>query len=113
MWSAFAQKISLHSGTFAVNHIGIRYPFLYSEEGNVESLRKAAEEGRPADWRKHALATFERHRVPFRITVAALLGLTLLYLRRIRRDEEAFLAGVVGLFVMLHPSHYDFMILSS
>jgi len=112
VWSGFARKVSLHSRTFAVNHIGIRYPFLYSQEGNVASLERAAEEGKAADWREHAQATFERHRPAFVAAAAGVLGLTLLFLRRIREDQEALFAGVVCLFVLLHPSHYEFMILS-
>src|SRR5207249_6592244 len=82
------------------------------EAGNVAALQRASAEGKPADWTKQAEATFHRNRFKFGITAFGFLTLTLLYLRRSHRDEEALFAGLTFLFVLTHPSHYEFMILS-
>ena len=109
VWVEFAKNTMLHSTSYATNASGLKYPFMYSDETNYEVM---ASRSKPIDWRAEMGARLSQNAVGYRVAVAAFIALSILYLRRVRDDEEALFVGLVWVYVLLHAAVYDYMLLS-
>jgi hypothetical protein len=109
VWDDFAKNTLLHSKTYAVNALGLQYPFMYSDETNYEVL---ARRSKSIDWRAEVAARLARNTVGYRLAAAALIALSILYLRRVRDSGEALFVGLVWTYVFLQVASYDYMLMS-
>jgi hypothetical protein len=109
VWVGFAKNTLLHSKTYAFNALGLKYPFMYSDETNYEVLGRRT---KPIDWRVEVAARLSRNAVGYRLAAAALITLSILYLRRVRRGEEALFVGLVWMYVLLQGTVYDYVLMS-
>ncbi len=109
VWVEFAKNTMLHSKSYAANASGLKYPFMYSDETNYEVM---ASRSKLIDWRAEMGARLSQNAVGYRAAVAAFIALSILYLRRVRDDGEALFVGLVWVYVLLHASVYDFMLMS-
>jgi hypothetical protein len=99
----------MHSRVDSVNQVTLRYPFRYSAEANRWVDQRSA---KAIEWSAEIRRTFERNASWFYLTVAGFVTLSMVFLRRIQRDEEALFAGLVWLFAWTHISSYDYAVLS-
>jgi hypothetical protein len=109
VWVEFAKNTLLHSKTYSVNTVGLKYPFMYSDETNFEVL---ASRSKSIDWRAEVTARLSRNAVGYRLAVGALIALSILYLRRVRDDGEALFVGLVWFCVLLQAAVYDYVLMS-
>ena len=109
IWVDFAKNTLLHSKSYAVNGLGLKYPFMYSDETNFEVL---ASRSKPIDWRAEVTARLARNAVGYRLAAAALIALSVLYLRRVRDGGEALFVGLVWVFALTQAAVYDYMLMS-
>jgi len=109
VWVEFAKNTMLHSTSYAANASGLKYPFMYSDETNLEVL---ASRSKPINWRAEMSARLARNAVGYRLAAAALIALSILYLRRVRDGGEALFVGLVWIFALLQVAVYDYMLLS-
>ncbi len=109
VWIDFAENTALHNRSYAYNTIGLKYPFMYSEETNFEVI---AERAKPIDWSAEVTAKLAENVVGYRVAAAALVALSLLFLRRARDSGEAMFVGLVWIFALLQATVYDYVLLS-
>ncbi len=109
VWKAFYENSRLHSGVISVNQVTLRYPFRYSEQANREVEQKTE---KAIEWSAEIRRTFEQNAAWFYLAVSGFVALSIVFLRRVHRDEEALFAGCVWLFAWAHISVYDYLILS-
>jgi hypothetical protein len=109
VWVDFAKNTLLHGKTYSLNVLGLKYPFMYSDETNFEVL---ASRSKPIDWRAEVTARLSRNAVGYRLATAALIALSILYLRRVRSGGEALFVGLVWMFTFLHLAVYDYVVMS-
>jgi hypothetical protein len=109
VWGDFAKNTLLHSKTYAFNALGLKYPFMYSDETNYEVM---ADRSKPIDWRAEVAARLSRNAVGHRLAAAALIALSILYLRRVRSGGEALFVGFVWMYVLLQVTVYDYVLMS-
>jgi hypothetical protein len=109
VWVDFAKNTLQHSKAYSVNMLGLKYPFMYSDETNLEAMSNSS---KPIDWRAEVTARFSRNVVGYRVAVAALVALSILYLRRVRDSGEALFVGLVWVYALLQVAVYDYMLLS-
>ncbi|MBW2691257.1 MAG: DUF2029 domain-containing protein [Deltaproteobacteria bacterium] len=109
VWVDFTKNTLQHSKAYSVNMLGLKYPFMYSDETNLEAMSNSS---KPIDWRAEVTARFSRNAIGYRLAAAALVALSILYLRRVRDGEEALFVGLVWVFVLLQVAVYDYMLLS-
>jgi hypothetical protein len=109
VWVDFAKNTRLHSESYAANMLGLKYPFMYSDETNFEVL---ARRSKPIDWRAEMIARLSRNVVGYRLAAAALIALSIFYLRRVRDDGEALFVGLVWIYALLHVAVYDYVLMS-
>ena len=109
VWVDFAKNTLLHSKSYAFNSVGLKYPFMYSDETNYEVLAKRS---KPIDWRAEMTARLSRNAVGYRLAAAALIALSILYLRRVRDGGEALFVGLVWVFALLQATVYDYVLMS-
>jgi hypothetical protein len=109
VWVDCAENTLLHSKTYAFNALGLKYPFMYSDEANFEVM---ASRSRPIDWRAEVAATLSRNIVGYRLAAVALTALSILYLRRVRDGGEALFVGLVWMFTFLQVTAYDYVLMS-
>jgi len=109
VWVDFAKNTMQHSKAYSVNMLGLKYPFMYSDETNLKAM---ASSSMPTDWRAEVTARLSRNAVGYRFAAAALIALSLLYLRRIKDSGEALFVGLVWVYVLLQISVYDYMLMS-
>jgi hypothetical protein len=109
VWVDFAQNTLLHGKTYPVNGLGLKYPFVYSDETNFEVL---ASRSKSIDWRAEVNARLSRNAVGHRLAFAALIALSALYLRRVRDGGEALFVGLVWVYAFLQASSYDYVLMS-
>jgi hypothetical protein len=109
VWVDFAKNTQLHGKTYSLNVLGLKYPFMYSDETNFEVL---ADRSKPIDWRAEVAARLSRNAVSYRLATAALIALSILYLRRVRGGGEALFVGLVWMYVFLHLTVYDYVVMS-
>jgi hypothetical protein len=114
-WLAFFERITAHATVQAHNVIGLKYPFMYSHEHNLEKTIGSQEprETRSwsVEWSEQRDRIFRQRRPLYLASVAALLGLAVLFARRAQGGEALFL-GVVGAFVPLLLAHYYYCTLA-
>jgi hypothetical protein len=114
-WLAFFERITQHASVQAHNVIGLKCPFMYSHEHNLEEVIASQQEGETGDWELEWSAQRDelyREREPLYLgAVAVLLGLAIPYLRRSRREEALFL-GIFGAFLPLLLAHYYYCMLA-
>jgi hypothetical protein len=109
VWKTFFENTLLHSRVVSVNQVTLRYPFRYSAEANRwidQHTPKAIE------WGAETRRTLERNASWFHLAVAGFVALSMVFLRRVHREEEALFAGLVWLFAWTHISSYDYLVLS-
>jgi len=109
VWVDFAKNTQLHSKTYAFNALGLKYPFMYSGETNYEVM---ANRSKPIDWRAEVTARLSRNAVGYRLAAAALIALSILYLRRVRSGGEALFVGLVWMYALLQVTVYDYVLMS-
>ncbi|MGE4607424.1 MAG: glycosyltransferase 87 family protein, partial [Myxococcota bacterium] len=109
VWKAFFENSRLHSRVDSVNQVTLRYPFRYSEQANREVEQRTA---KAIEWSAEIRRTFERNASWFYLAVTGFVALSIVFLRRVHRDEEALFAGLVWLFACTHISVYDYLVLS-
>jgi len=109
VWVDFAKNTLLHSKTYAYNALGLKYPFMYSDEANYEVL---ASRSKPIDWRTEVAARLSRNAVGYRLAAAAFITLSILYLRRVRSGGEALFVGFVWMYALLQVTVYDYVLMS-
>jgi hypothetical protein len=109
VWVDFAKNTVLHSKTYGVNMVGLKYPFMYSDETNYEVL---ARRSKPINWRAEMGARLSRNAVGYRLAAAALIALSIFYLRRVRDGGEALFIGLVWIYALLQAAVYDYMLMS-
>jgi hypothetical protein len=109
VWLEFAKNTQLHSKSYSVNTVGLKYPFMYSDETNFEVL---ASRSKPIDWRAEVTERLSRNAVGYRLAAGALIALSILYLRRVRDDGEALFVGLVWVCALLQPAVYDYVLMS-
>jgi hypothetical protein len=109
VWVDFAKNTQLHSKTYAFNALGLKYPFMYSDETNFEAI---APRSKPIDWRAEVNARLSRNAVGYRLAAAALIALSILYLRRVRDGGEALFVGFVWMYVFVQAAAYDYVLMS-
>jgi len=109
VWVEFAKNTRLHSKSYAVNALGLKYPFMYGDETNLEVM---ADRSKPIDWRAEVTARLSRNVVGYRLAAAALLALSIVYLRRVRDDGEALFVGLVSAFALFQVTVYDYVLMS-
>ncbi|MBW2542278.1 MAG: DUF2029 domain-containing protein [Deltaproteobacteria bacterium] len=109
VWIDFAQNTLQHSKAYSVNMLGLKYLFMYADETNLEAMSSSP---KPIDWRAEVTARFARNVVGYGFAAAALVALSILYLRRIRDSEEALFVGLVWVFVLLQVAVYDYVLMS-
>ncbi len=109
VWVDFAKNTLLHSKTYAVNGLGLKYPFMYSDETNFEVL---ANRSKPIDWRAEVNERLSRNAVGYRFAAVALLALSVLYLRRVRDSGEALFVGLVWVYAFSQAAAYDYLLMS-
>jgi hypothetical protein len=114
-WVAFFERITQHASVQAHNVIGLKYPFVYSHEHNLEEVIASQREAETGDWELEWSARRDelyREREPLHLgAVVLLLGLAVPYLRRTRREEALFL-GIFGAFLPLLLAHYYYCMLA-
>ncbi len=109
VWVDFTKNILVHSKTTPVNMLGLKYPFMYSDETNYEVLARRA---KPIDWRVEMDARLSQNAVGYRLAIATLIALSILYLRRVRDGGEALFIGLVWIFTLFKAASYDYMLMS-
>jgi hypothetical protein len=109
VWVDFAKNTLLHGKTYAYNSLGLKYPFMYSDETNFKAI---ASSPKPIDWRAEVNARLSRNATAHRLASVALIALSILYLRRVRDDGEALFVGLVWVYVLLQLAVYDYMLMS-
>jgi hypothetical protein len=109
VWMAFFENSRMHSQVDSVNQVTLRYPFRYSAEANRWVDQRAE---KAIEWGAEVRRTFERNASWFYLAVAGFMTLSMVFLRRVHRDEEALFAGLVWLFAWTHVSSYDYLMLS-
>ncbi len=109
VWIDFAHNTMQHSKAYSINMLGLKYPFMYSEETNLEAMASSA---KPIDWRAEATARLADRAIGYRLAAAALVALSLVYLRRLKESEEALFVGLVWIFALLQVAVYDYMLMS-
>jgi hypothetical protein len=109
VWVEFAKNTQLHSKSYSFNSSGLKYPFMYSDETNHEVIARRL---KPIDWRAEVTARFSRNEVGYRLAAAALIALSILYLRRVRDDGEALFVGLVWVYALLQVAVYDYVLMS-
>jgi len=109
VWKSFFENSRLHSRVDSVNQVTLRYPFRYNAQANAEVEQKTE---KAIEWSAEIRRTFERNASWFYLTVSGFVALSIVFLRRVHRDEEALFAGLVWLFAWTHISVYDYLVLS-
>jgi hypothetical protein len=109
VWVDFTKNTLLHGKSYAVNALGLKYPFMYSDETNYEVL---ASRSKPIDWRSEVAARLSRNAVGYRVAATALFALSILFLRRARDSGEALFVGLVWIFAFLQAAAYDYVLMS-
>jgi len=109
VWIDFAKNTLQHSKAYSVNMLGLKYPFMYSDETNLAAMSSSA---KPIDWRAEVTARFSRNVIAYRLAAAAFIALSILYLRRVRDSEEALFVGLVWVYAVLQVAVYDYMLMS-
>jgi hypothetical protein len=109
VWVDFAKNTLLHSKTYASNSVGLKYPFMYSDETNFKAVTSSP---KPIDWRAEVNARLSRNATGHRLASVALIALSILYLRRVRDDGEALFVGLVWVYVLLQLAVYDYVLMS-
>jgi hypothetical protein len=109
IWVDFAKNTAKHGKTLSVNTLGLKYPFMYSEETNFEVMASRTES---VDWRSEVAATLSQNAVAYRVAFAALMALAILYLRRVTDAGEALFVGLVFVFTLSQAAAYDYMLMS-
>ncbi len=71
-----------------------------------------ASRSKPIDWRAEVAATLSRNIVGYRLAAAALIALSILYLRRVRDGGEALFVGLVWVYAFLQAASYDYVLMS-
>jgi hypothetical protein len=114
-WSAFFERITAHASVQAHNVIGLKYPFMYSHEHNLEKVIGSRQEREAGTWSLAWSAqrdkAFREREALYLGAVAALLALAIPYLRRAGREELLFL-GIFGAFLPLLLAHYYYCVLA-
>jgi hypothetical protein len=105
----FAKNTLLHITSYASNSLGLKYPFMYSDETNYEVMASRAKH---IDWRAEVTARLSRNAVGYRFAATALIALSILYLRRVRDGGEALFVGLVWVFALLQAAAYDYVLMS-
>jgi hypothetical protein len=111
-WSAFVERMSLHSGTASPNRVGWQFPFMYSSAHSTLALRAmdlGADEG--GFWVRASERTFDERKVFYYATTAMLLGLAAFCLRRMTQAEAPFV-GILLVFTLLFVAHYYYALLA-
>jgi hypothetical protein len=111
VWSAFTDKLALHSGKLSPNVLSLRYLFFYSDEHNEAALVRLWQEGRPRNWVVESQKTFAARRPLYLGVMAALLAMLALAARR-GSPADGIFAGLIFVYAWYHLSHYDFSILA-
>jgi len=109
VWIDFAKNTLQHSKAYSVNMLGLKYPFMYSDETNLEVI---ASSSKPIDWRSEVSTRLSRNSIGYRLAAAALVALSILYLRRIRDGGEALFVGLAWVYALLQVAVYDYMLMS-
>jgi hypothetical protein len=99
-WADWAHKISLHSVTPNVNHVGLRTLFQFSPSKTLHALSGTGE-----DWSVEQVRTLASRRPLYYAAVAAFTALAFVGARK-RDLRQAALIGMMLIPIYFYPSNY-------
>jgi len=109
-WTGFAERIERHAENWSPNRIGLPFLLAYSADHELDAPELRNGTARGPKWRAAMKNTLSERWLLRGALVVVGLGVSLLYLRAAPYTEAPYV-GLLWLFLLAVPSHYDYALL--
>jgi hypothetical protein len=109
-WVGFAERITRHAANLSPNRIGLQYALAYSADHELATIAASTGGGGAQGWREAMQRTLDGRRLAHGALLVLGALLSLAYLRSVPRGRAPFL-GLLWLYLLALPSHYDYVVL--
>jgi len=109
-WIGFGERITRHAANLSSNRVGLQYLLAYSPDHELATLSAQAVAGGAQQWRESMQRTLASRKLLHGALLALGALLSLAYLRSVPVGQAPFI-GLLWLYLLALPSHYDYVVL--